>query len=120
MLREGVVVGLANHTALTAPDGSACAIDDTAAPIVDDTGRIQGVVVVFGHFETQRLTKDGRIIDVSLGVSPIRDAAGTIIGAAKVARDITERRRAEAERVAPARRRRVGQGRSRGSQPYEG
>jgi PAS domain S-box-containing protein len=51
-----------------------------------------------GHFETQRLTKDGRVIDVSLSVSPIRDADGTIIGAAKVARDITERKRAEVER----------------------
>jgi PAS domain S-box-containing protein len=51
-----------------------------------------------GHFETQRVTKDGRVIDVSLSVSPVRDAEGTIIGAAKVARDITERKRAEAER----------------------
>ena len=51
-----------------------------------------------GHFETKRRTKDGRIIDVSLSVSPIRDADGTIIGASKVARDITERKRAEEER----------------------
>ena len=51
-----------------------------------------------GHFETQRRTKHGRIIDVSLSVSPIRDADGQIVGAAKVARDITERKRAEAER----------------------
>ena len=203
MLREGVVVGLADHTRLTARDGTSRPIDDTAAPIKDDGGRIQGVVLVFhdvsekyaaeksiresrqaqhtaevalrqaedtrlvlaaivessddaiigetlegvitswnqaaerilgytaaeiigkpvsalmppdhsedmvrilerirrgeriGHFETQRLTKDGRVIDVSLSISPIRDADGTIIGAAKVARDITERKRAEAER----------------------
>jgi PAS domain S-box-containing protein len=203
VLREGVVIGLANHTALTARDGTSRPIDDTAAPIHDDGGRIQGVVLVFhdvsekyaaqksiressqarhtaevalrqaedtrlvlaaivessddaiigetldgvitswnqaaelilgytaaeivgkpvsalmppdhsedmarilgrirrgervGHFETQRLTKDGRVIDVSLSVSPIRDADGTIIGAAKVARDITERKCAEAER----------------------
>ncbi len=203
VLREGVVVGLANHTVLTARDGTSRPIDDTAAPIKDDGGRIQGVVLVFhdvsekyaaeksiresrqaqhtaevalrqaedtrlvlaaivessddaiigetldgvitswnqaaerilgytaaeivgkpvsalmppdhsedmvrilerirrgervGHFETQRLTKDGRVIDVSLSISPIRDADGTIIGAAKVARDITERKRAEAER----------------------
>ena len=50
------------------------------------------------HFETKRCSKDGRIIDVSLTVSPIRDADGTIIGASKVARDITERKRAEEER----------------------
>jgi PAS domain S-box-containing protein len=203
VLREGTVVGLANHTALTSRDGTSRPIDDTAAPITDGGGHIQGVVLVFhdvsathaaeksiresrgaqhtaevalrqaedtglvlaaivessddaiigetldgvitswnqsaerilgytageiigkpvsalmppdhsedmarilerirrgervGHFETQRLTKDGRSIDVSLSVSPIRDADGTIIGAAKVARDITERKRAEAER----------------------
>jgi PAS domain S-box-containing protein len=50
------------------------------------------------HFETKRCTKDGRIIDVSLTVSPIRDARGTIVGASKIARDITERKRAEQER----------------------
>ena len=50
------------------------------------------------HFETKRCTKDGRIIDVSLSVSPIRDADGKIVGASKVARDITERKRAEEER----------------------
>ena len=43
------------------------------------------------HFETQRRTKDGRLLSVSLTVSPIRDASGKIIGASKVARDITER-----------------------------
>jgi PAS domain S-box-containing protein len=203
VLREGVVVGLANHTALTARDGTRRPIEDTAAPIREDGGPIQGVIVVchdvsqryaaeesiregrqaretaavalrqaedtrrvlaalvessddaiigytldgtitswnqsaerilgypaaevvgqpvstlmlpdhsedmsliverirrgerVGHFETQRRTKDGRVIDVSLSVSPIRDADGTIIGAAKVARDITERKRSEAER----------------------
>jgi PAS domain S-box-containing protein len=45
------------------------------------------------HYETQRKTKDGRIINVSLTVSPIRDASGKIIGASKVARDITEQKR---------------------------
>ncbi len=203
VLREGTVVGLANHTKLTAKDGTIHPIDDTAAPITDQGGRIQGVVLVFhdmserhaaeasirestrarrsaetalreaedarpvlaaivqssddaiigktldgvitswnqaaqrilgytaaeivgkpistllppdhsedmsqilerirrgervGHFETQRLAKDGRVVDVSLSISPIRDADGTIIGAAKVARDISERKRAEAER----------------------
>jgi PAS domain S-box-containing protein len=42
------------------------------------------------HYQTRRKTKDGRILTVSLTVSPIRDASGTIIGASKVARDITE------------------------------
>src|SRR4051812_47415551 len=43
------------------------------------------------HFETVRQTRDGRRLTVSLTVSPIRDSNGTIVGASKVARDITER-----------------------------
>ena len=48
------------------------------------------------HFETIRVAKDGRRVDISLTVSPLRDAEGCVIGASKVARDITERKRAEA------------------------
>ena len=48
------------------------------------------------HFDTERVTKDGRRIAVSLTVSPIRDAFGRVVGASKIARDITLRRRAEA------------------------
>ena len=44
------------------------------------------------HYETLRRRKDGRLIEVSLTVSPVRDAAGRIVGASKIARDITERR----------------------------
>src|ERR1700723_1450609 len=47
------------------------------------------------HFETVRKRKDGATVDVSLTISPIRDAAGRVIGASKVARDITERRQGE-------------------------
>ena len=47
------------------------------------------------HYETKRKTKDGRILNVSLTVSPVRDASGAIVGASKVARDITERKRQE-------------------------
>jgi PAS domain S-box-containing protein len=47
------------------------------------------------HFETIRLTKDGRRVPVSLTVSPVRNAEGTIVGASKIARDISERRQAE-------------------------
>ena len=50
------------------------------------------------HFETERHTKDGRLIDVAITASPIRDPTGAIIGASKVARDISERRRADEER----------------------
>jgi PAS domain S-box-containing protein len=45
------------------------------------------------HFDTVRVTRDGRLIDVSLTVSPVRDAAGRIVGASKIARDVSERRR---------------------------
>jgi len=48
------------------------------------------------HYETQRLRKDGRIIDVSITVSPIRNKDGAIIGASKIAREVTERKRVEA------------------------
>lgn len=50
------------------------------------------------HYETVRVSKSGRKIPVSLSVSPVRDASGRIVGAAKIARDISGRRRAEAER----------------------
>jgi PAS domain S-box-containing protein len=47
----------------------------------------------FDHYETDRLTKDGRMISVSITVSPLRDAEGHIVGASVIARDITIRRR---------------------------
>ncbi len=188
-LRTGTVVGLANHTLLVAKDGTERPIDDSAAPIRDDDGRVVGAVLVFrditerrqwekseserllsarllaaivetsddaivsktldgtirtwnagaerlfgytaaeaigrhislvipperiaeedhiigclkagervDHFETERVRKDGERVLVSLTVSPIRDAAGNVVGASKIARDITERKRADAER----------------------
>lgn len=48
-----------------------------------------------GHYETVRRRKDGRLIDVSLTVSPVRDAGGRVIAASKIARDITEHKRIE-------------------------
>jgi PAS domain S-box-containing protein len=47
------------------------------------------------HYETVRRRKDGSLIDISLTVSPMRDAHGRVIGASKIARDITERKKAE-------------------------
>jgi PAS domain S-box-containing protein len=52
------------------------------------------------HFETIRVTKDGRQIDVSVTISPVRDAAGQIVGVSKVARDITAIKRHLRERDA--------------------
>jgi PAS domain S-box-containing protein len=50
------------------------------------------------HYETRRLAKDGSILEVSLSVSPLRDANGVVIGASKIARDIGGLRRAVEER----------------------
>jgi len=47
------------------------------------------------HFETVRLRKDGTLLDLNLTISPVKDAAGRVVGASKVARDITERKQAE-------------------------
>jgi PAS domain S-box-containing protein len=178
-LREGTVVGLANHTILIARDGTERPVDDSAAPIRDDSGTAVGAVLVFRdvtdrrnaeeararlaaivessqdaivsktldgvirswnagaervfgyapeeaigrpitliippdrhdeeyeilarisagerieHFETIRVSKQGRLIDISLTVSPIRDREGRIIGASKIARDITDRKRVD-------------------------
>ena len=180
-LRDGLVVGLANHTVLIAKDGSEYCIDDSAAPIRDPNNEMFGVVLVFRdvsgrraaedsrarlaaivessddaiigkdlngritswnsgatrlfgyaadevigrsitvlippdrldeeprilqklrqgerveHFETVRITKDRRKVHVSLTISPIRNAEGEIIGASKIARDITERKKSESE-----------------------
>jgi PAS domain S-box-containing protein len=178
-LREGVVVGLANHTVLVARDGTERPIDDSAAPMLDQSGVPVGVVLVFrdvterrradeaqarlaaivessqdaiisktlegvirtwntgaerlfGYtaeeaigrsitliipperlneeemilaqvargepielYETVRVAKDGRRLHISLTVSPVRDWEGRVIGASKVARDVTERKQAE-------------------------
>lgn len=49
------------------------------------------------HFETVRVRKDGSEIDISMTISPIKDNAGNIVGASSIARDITERKKAEAK-----------------------
>ena len=51
------------------------------------------------HYETIRRCKDGTELHISLTISPIRDETGTIVGASKIARDITARKQAEAERA---------------------
>ena len=71
---------------ITAPDRI-----DEIPDILDRIKRGESV----DHYETKRKTKDGRILTVSLTVSPIRDTAGNVTGASKVARDVTERVRQE-------------------------
>lgn len=178
-LHEQRIVRLSNDTVLIAKDGTERAIDQSAAPIKDDRGNVNGVVLIFRdvtearraaqahlrlsaivessddaiisksldgiivswnkgaerlygytvqevvgkplsilippdhqdeltaimdqlkrgerieHFETKRLRKDGRLIDVSLTISPVKGTDGRIIGASKIARDITGRKQAE-------------------------
>ncbi|MBZ9759757.1 PAS domain S-box protein [Mesorhizobium sp. CA8] len=59
-------------------------------------GRIRNGELI-DHFETVRRRKDGTLIDISLTISPVRDASGRIVGASKIARDITDKRIAEAK-----------------------
>src|SRR5215470_8133016 len=49
------------------------------------------------HFETERVRKDGSVIPISLTISPIFDAKGTVVGASKIARDISERKDREGQ-----------------------
>jgi len=51
------------------------------------------------HYETVRCRKDGSLVDISLTVSPLRNAAGKVTGVAKIARDISARKKAEHERL---------------------
>ena len=68
---------------------------DHTGQILDQIRRGQRVT----HYETLRRKKDGTVITVSLSVSPIRDAMGEVIGASLIARDVSERRQAESERL---------------------
>jgi PAS domain S-box-containing protein len=67
---------------------------DEEAAVLDRIRRGERV----DHYETIRQRKDGSAVAISLTVSPIRDDRGVVIGASKIARDITERKRAEQER----------------------
>jgi PAS domain S-box-containing protein len=66
---------------------------DEEAMIIE---RIRGGARV-DHYETVRQRKDGSLIDVSLTISPIRGAEGKVVGASKIARDITDRKRSDAQ-----------------------
>ena len=64
----------------------------------DRTGEEMGILARIGrgesidHFETVRVRKDGKRIDVSLVISPIKDSQGRVVGVSQIARDITERK----------------------------
>src|SRR5262249_29969289 len=69
-------------------------LDDELTDILEHLRRGERIE----HFETVRLAKGGRRIDVSVTVSPVRDASDTIVGASSIARDITHRKQIEATR----------------------
>ena len=76
VLREGVVVGLANHTILIAKDGTERPIDDSAAPIRDAAGRMLGVVLIFRDVTEQRRAEQHR--NVRLAVTHALSEAATV------------------------------------------
>ena len=82
-LREGVVVGLANHTLLVRKDGSECPIDDSAAPIRDEYGIVSGCVLTFRDVTAQRRVEHERasqLLTARLLASIIESSDDAIIG----------------------------------------
>ena len=75
---------------------------DRTKEILDTLARIRDGQRV-DHYETVRIRKDGREVAISLTVSPICDAAGHVVGASSIARDITERKRAQDASLVAAR-----------------
>ncbi|WP_051243144.1 hybrid sensor histidine kinase/response regulator [Azohydromonas australica] len=86
--------------------GAAQALGQPLALIVPDDRTEEALCILqrvargerVAHHETVRLTRDGRRIDVLLGVSPVRDAEGRVVGLSKVARDISAEKAAQAQR----------------------
>jgi len=82
-LREGVIVGLANHTVLIKKDGSKCPIDDSAAPIRDEQGYVSGCVLIFRDVTAQRLVeqeKANQLITARLLAAIVESSDDAIIG----------------------------------------
>ncbi|HEY5241475.1 MAG TPA: GAF domain-containing protein, partial [Polyangiaceae bacterium] len=87
VLREGVVIGLANHTILLAREGGEVAIDDSAAPIRDDAGRLTGVVLVFRDVTASKAEADRRefLAEVTPALATVLDARKTLSSLARLA-----------------------------------
>ena len=91
-LRDGRVVGLANHTILTAKDGRRTCIDDSAGPIRDATGAISGVVLVFRDISERRraeleLKQSAEHIELLLNANPIGVINADLQGGVQYAND---------------------------------
>jgi PAS domain S-box-containing protein len=81
VLREGRIVGLANHTVLIARDGRELPIDDAAAPIADEQGRMSGVVLVFREIsERVQAERERRALEQRLREAQKMEAIGTLAG----------------------------------------
>ena len=83
VLREGMVVGLANHTVLIRKDGTEVPIDDSGAPIKDKDGKTTGVVLVFRDITERKkaeeaITRQAELIDLSPDAIIVRKLDGTI------------------------------------------
>jgi PAS domain S-box-containing protein len=81
-LREGVIVGLANHTVLVKKDGSECPIDDSAAPIRNEQGHVSGCVLIFRDVTAQRLIereKTNQLITARLLAAIVESSDDAII-----------------------------------------
>ncbi len=87
VLREGVVIGLANHTILLAREGGEVAIDDSAAPIRDDAGRLTGVVLVFRDVTASKAEADRRefLAEVTPALATVLDARKTLSSLTRLA-----------------------------------
>jgi PAS domain S-box-containing protein len=82
-LREGIVVGLANHTILIKKDGTECPIDDSAAPIRNEEGHVSGCVLIFRDVTAQRLIerdKANQLHTAQLLASIVESSNDAIIG----------------------------------------
>jgi PAS domain S-box-containing protein len=82
-LREGVVVGLANHSVLIKKDGTECPIDDSAAPIRNEEGHVSGCVLIFRDVTAQRLIareKAAQLLTARLLASIVESSNDAIIG----------------------------------------
>lgn len=82
-LRQGVVVGLANHTILIKKDGAECPIDDSAAPIRNEEGHVSGCVLIFRDVTAQRLAerdKANQLVTARMLASIVESSNDAIIG----------------------------------------